>query len=377
MWSGVMTSSSSYSANGRISSPGEALNLAKFRPAGLAFHRSPPTTMNEPAVSVIIPARDAAPTLERTLVSIRAQTLDSGFEVLVVDDGSRDETADIARRHEPLVRLIRNEESQGPGAARNRGAEAARAPLLAFTDADCFPTERWLAAGIQALGEADLVQGRVTPDPKVPRTPFDRSLVVDRDGGFYQTANLFVRRETFDAVGGFRDWVLDERSQRRWAADLRRARASRTPIGEDTLFAWTARRLGARSAYAPEALVHHAVVPGTVLDDVADRWHWGRDMPGLAHLVPELRRATFHRRVFFNSVSARFDYAVAGLAAAAVTKRTCWLLTAVPYIRHVLEQSRRWPTRQRLAYVAGAPVVEAATLVALLTGSVTWRSVIL
>jgi glycosyltransferase involved in cell wall biosynthesis len=333
--------------------------------------------VTDPTVTVVIPARDAAPTLERTLLAIRAQTLESVFEVLVVDDGSHDETADVARRYEPLVRLIRNGESQGPGAARNRGVREARAPVLAFTDADCFPTPGWLAAGLKVVGQADLVQGRVEPDPAVPRTPFDLSLVVERDGGFYQTANLFVRREVYEAVGGFRDWVLEERSQRRWSADRRRARASRTPIGEDTLFAWTARRLGARSAFAPEALVHHAVVPGGMLDDVADRWHWARDMPGLARLVPELRRGTFHRRVFFNSVTARFDYAVAGLAAAALTKRPCWLLTAMPYVRHVLEHSRQWPAQQRLAYIAAAPVVEAATFVALFTGSVAWRSMIL
>ena len=330
-----------------------------------------------PAVSVIVPARDAAPTLERTLDALRGQTLESPFEVVVVDDGSQDETAEIARRHAGLVRVTAHEQSRGPGAARNSGVEVARAPVLAFTDADCFPAPDWLAAGLEKLREADLVQGRVEPDPTVPRTPFDRTLAVDRDSGFYQTANLFVRRETFDLVGGFRDWVLEERGHREWAPDRRRERATRTPIGEDTLFAWTARRLGARSAYAPDAVVHHAVVPGTMLDDVADRWHWARDMPGLVRLVPELRDTTFHRHVFFNVVTARFDYALAGLAAAALTRRSFWLLAAMPYIRHVLDSSGHWPPPQRLAYIAGAPIVEAATLTALLTGSLTWRSVVL
>src|SRR5206468_2861624 len=99
-------------------------------------------------------------------------------------------------------------------------------------DADCFPTPTWLARGLEGLAGADVVQGRVEPDPTTPRTPFDRSLIVDRDGGFYQTANLFVRREMFDAVGGFKDWVLEERPDRRWSPDRRRGRAARTPIGE-------------------------------------------------------------------------------------------------------------------------------------------------
>jgi glycosyltransferase involved in cell wall biosynthesis len=331
----------------------------------------------DPAVSVIIPARDAEPTLDRTIRSLREQNFDDDFEVILVDDGSRDRTGEIALDHPDLVRLITSRESQGPGAARNQGAAVARARVLAFTDADCFPTPGWLGAGMQQIDRADLVQGRVEPDPTVPRTPFDRSLAVTRDGGFYQTANLFVRREVFDKVGGFRDWVLEERGHRGWAADRRRARSTRTPIGEDTLFAWTARRLGARSAFAHDAVVYHEVVPGNLLDDVADRWHWARDMPRLAQLVPELRRAVFHHRLFFNVVTARFDYALAGVAAAALTRQNLWLLAAMPYLRHLLDFSEDWSQRERLLYVAGAPVVEAATLAGLLAGSITWRSVLL
>jgi glycosyltransferase involved in cell wall biosynthesis len=272
---------------------------------------------------------------------------------------------------------VTNTDSLGPGAARNRGVQEARAPVLAFTDADCFPTPRWLAAGLERVDRADLVQGPVAPDPTVARTPFDRSVLVERGGGFFPTANLFVRRPVFDAVGGFRDWVLEERGHRRWAQDRRRGRASRTPIGEDTLFAWTAVRQGARSAFAPEAIVHHAVVPGSVRDDLADRWHWARDMPGLARLVPELRGGTFYRHVFFNEVTAKFDYAVAGVAAAALTKRSWWLLAAAPYLRHVRNQARQWPAREQISYLAGAPIVEAGTLAAFLSGSVAWRSVVL
>jgi glycosyltransferase involved in cell wall biosynthesis len=330
-----------------------------------------------PRVSVIVPARDAAPTLERTLEALAAQQLAEPFEVIVVDDGSRDDTAAIARRHEPFVRLVQSPESQGPGAARNRGVAASRAPVLAFTDSDCFPTEQWLVRGLQSIAGVDLVQGRVEPDPGAPRTPFDRTLWVEEHGGFYQTANLFVRRETFEAAGGFRDWALERPGRRRWSVDRRRGRATRTPIGEDTLFAWTARRLGARSAFAGDALVHHAVVPGGVRDDLADRWHWTRDMPGLARLVPELREGTFHRRLFFNGSTAQFDLAVAGLLASAVSRRPWWLLAAVPYARSLTREAARYGRRGALAYALGMPVVEAATLAGLATGSVLWRCVVL
>lgn len=335
---------------------------------------------------MIIPARDAAPTLERTLQSLRAQVLDTPFQVIVVDDGSRDDTATIAANYAPMVELIRSDRGEGPGNARNRGAEAARAPVLAFTDADCFPTPQWLVEGQRAIERAELVQGQVIPDPTVTRTPFDRSLEVSGDGGFYQTANLFVRRELFDAVGGFRDWALERPGRRSWSVDRRRGRATRTPIGEDTLFAWTARRLGARSAFAPEALVHHAVVPGTVADAIADRWHWTRDMPGLAGLVPELRGATFHRRWFFADWSAQFDLAVAGLLVASAARSKLPLVALMPYARRIWGEAASVSgghgavaagAESRLRFLLGAPAVDATTLAGFLVGSWEWRSLVL
>lgn len=331
----------------------------------------------EIAASVIVPARDAAPTLERTLRALEGQQLDRPFEVIVVDDGSQDQTREIARRHSGIVRLVSNEGSRGPGAARNRGAREARGAVLAFTDADCFPAPVWLDRGLDAMAQADLVQGRVEPDPAVPRTPFDRTLLVESDRGFYQTANLFVKRETFNAAGGFRDWVLEQRADRRWAADLRRQRAMRTPIGEDTDFAWRVRRLGARATFAPEALVHHAVFPGSITDAVADRWHWARDMAGMARLVPELRQTAFQWRVFFNITSARFDLALAGLAMAGLTGQKSWTAAGMPYIRHLRGVSSQWGRQEAITYILGAPLVDGVTLAGLIAGSLTWRSLVL
>jgi glycosyltransferase involved in cell wall biosynthesis len=335
---------------------------------------------SRPSISVIIPARDAAPTLDRTLSALRAQTLKEPFEVIVVDDGSVDGTASVAHRYAPLVRLIRSERSEGPGAARNRGVGAACAPVLAFTDSDCFPARDWLATGLRALAGADLVQGAVAPDPDAPRTPFDRTVIVARDGGFYQTANVFLRRELFHSLGGFRDWAREPRTgePRPGSPDRRRARASRTPIGEDTLFAWRARRDGARVAFAADALVHHAVVPGGVRDEIADRLHWSTDMPGLARLVPELRQATFYRRWFFHRKTARFDVALAAGAAALVSRRPAWLALAAPYAHWVAVEAGPWPAgRARARFVLGSLAIDGATCWGLLTGSVRWRTVLL
>lgn len=84
--------------------------------------------------SVVIPAWNAARTLAETLGSVFAQTL-AADEVIVVDDGSTDETAAIAAGYGDKVRVL-SQPNAGPGAATTRGFHAACAPVVAFVDAD-------------------------------------------------------------------------------------------------------------------------------------------------------------------------------------------------------------------------------------------------
>jgi glycosyltransferase involved in cell wall biosynthesis len=318
-------------------------------------------------VSVVIATHTRAALLPRAIDSALGQDVEP--EVLVVDDGSRDDTRAIARRFAPLVKLVESETSNGPGAARNRGVAAARGRVLAFTDADCYPAPDWLTRGLAALERVDLVQGSVAPDPAAQRAPFDRTVVVDAENGFYQTANLLMRRELFDAVGGFHDWALNGNGR----PDRRRARAARTPIGEDTQFAWAARRGGASTAFAPDAVVHHAVVPGGLRDQVADAWHWSRDMPGLARRVPELRERCFHRRLFFSRKTMRFDLALAGVAAAAIMRRPLPLVAALPYADWIAREAIGWGGRAGVRHALGSAVSDAATCAGLVNGSVRHR----
>ena len=96
-------------------------------------------------VSVVIPARDAEAMIGRTVAAVRAQELDDDFEVVVVDDGSSDATARVAR--DAGARVVSNATPLGPADARNAGVAATTAPLIAFTDADCVPAAGWLRSG--------------------------------------------------------------------------------------------------------------------------------------------------------------------------------------------------------------------------------------
>jgi len=100
-----------------------------------------------PKISVVIPAYNAAGFIEKCLESLSRQTF-RDFEIIVSDDASTDETAQIAA---PCAKVVRSRENQGVGAARNRGAEASAGTLLVFTDADVVLPENWLANIVQDM----------------------------------------------------------------------------------------------------------------------------------------------------------------------------------------------------------------------------------
>jgi glycosyltransferase involved in cell wall biosynthesis len=315
-----------------------------------------------PAVSVIVPARDAQGTLARTLDALARQNLAASFEVIVVDDGSADATAEIARDADARVRLV-GQPALGPAAARNEGARAARGELLAFCDADVFPTAGWLQAGVGALAHSDLVQGEVLPDPDATVGPFDRTIWVTFAPGLWEAANLFVRRGLFERLGGFEQW-LDPRSGK--------------ALAEDVWFGYRALRAGASWAFCPDALAHHAVFPRSAAAYVAERLRL-RFFPAMACRAPELRRTFLYRRAFLNRRSARFDLAVAAAAIGLASRSPAPLAGTLPYLRAVLTHARRTPPRgPSPGAVAAADI--AADLVgagAMLYGSARYRSLVL
>ena len=103
--------------------------------------------MTAAAISVVIPAHNAARFLAEAVASVRAQTLPA-TEIIVVDDGSTDGTAPLA---EQLGVKVLTQKQAGAGAARNCGAEAATGEWLAFLDADDLWVPEKLAGQLAAL----------------------------------------------------------------------------------------------------------------------------------------------------------------------------------------------------------------------------------
>jgi GT2 family glycosyltransferase len=109
---------------------------------------------------------------------------------------------------------------KGAGPARNRGVAEARGGVLAFLDADCVASPRWLEEGLHGLERFDVVGGRVDVSVADERRmsgaeAFERVFAFDfrsyiEDKGFTGSGNLFCRREVFETVGGFRAAVSED-----------------------------------------------------------------------------------------------------------------------------------------------------------------------
>jgi GT2 family glycosyltransferase len=196
------------------------------------------------SVTVIVPVYNGRATLAGCLQALYTQTCPPA-EIIVVDDGSTDDTAAIAAGMGVTVITQRR---AGPAAARNRGARAARSPLLLFTDADCAPALDWverLAAPFTdptvagAKGKYNTRQPGLTPRfvQQEYQDRYDR-MVGQPSIDFIDTYAAAYRRDLFISNGGF-DPVYP------------------TASVEDQDFSFRLAAQGHRLVYVPDAVVYH------------------------------------------------------------------------------------------------------------------------
>lgn len=223
-------------------------------------------------LAIVIPARDAAGTLAAQLEALQAQRGGVPVEVVVVDDASQDDTAEIAHRFGD-VRVVRGSGS-GPAAARNRGAQATGARLLCFVDADDVVGDGWLSAMRSALGRSPVVTGPLdldrlnSPDVVQARAgAWTRQL--DRfEGGFSYVngCNFGIRREVLEAVGGFDEGLA---------------------VGEDLELSLRLAAQGVEVVHDARAVVHYRLRHGTSAS-VRQAWAYGRAAAEVARRAREL-----------------------------------------------------------------------------------------
>jgi GT2 family glycosyltransferase len=182
-------------------------------------------------VSVVVPTHNRADYLAVTLQSLGAQDIDEPYEVIVVDDGSRDDTPAVARRSGATY--IRHDSARGANAARNDGAGTASAALIALVDDDVYAPPGWLRAllnGAARHPEAEAFGGPIRarfegPAPRScgrelpPITTLDLG-PDDREAELVWSANMLVRRSALERVGGFDETLPTGGDEEEWLRRL-------------------------------------------------------------------------------------------------------------------------------------------------------------
>jgi len=242
-------------------------------------------SLREPELSIIIPAYNEAARLPRTLANIRNYLAQERLgaeqvEILVVDDGSKDDTVRVAdeMKHElPFLRVVRNGQNRGKGYSVRHGMLEARGRLALFSDADLSsPIEEWpkLRAAIE--------NGY---DGAIGSRAMDRSLIAVHQSPFREMAGIifngFVRLFTGlsfqDTQCGFKAFVRE-----RCRIIFEQQRIERFGFDPEVLF--LAKRHGLRIAEVPVRWAHDPATKVDVLRDsfkmFADliyiRWNWIR-----------------------------------------------------------------------------------------------------
>ncbi len=204
--------------------------------------------------SIVVPVYNGAHVIELCLNSLLNQTvMHDCYEIIVVDDGSTDPTAVTviawAEDHPQIcVRLVKQAHA-GPASARNTGAQAAKAPLLLFTDADCRATPGWIEAllkGFDAPERPAGLMGTYLSDQTTLAARFAQLEFEDRYRRMIRTPAIDVvatysaafRRDVFLAAGGF-DPTFHEANN------------------EDVEFSYRLSESGHRMHFVPEAQVYH------------------------------------------------------------------------------------------------------------------------
>jgi O-antigen biosynthesis protein len=218
---------------------------ASYFAAGEVFEKSPWQMLQQtPRVSVVVCSYNGGPTLDQCLRSLMALDYPD-FEVLLIDDGSSDDTKEIAARF-PKVRAI-HQSNQGLSVARNVGLALATGEIVAYTDSDCFADPDWLthlvaqletcnAAGVggpNLAPEDGAVAAYVAACPGQPMHVLESNQVAEHVPG----CNMAYRREALQAINGF-------------DPQFRKA-------GDDVDLCWRLQQAGYWITFAPGAFVWH------------------------------------------------------------------------------------------------------------------------
>ena len=195
-------------------------------------------------VSVIVPTCNRVDSLRRCLQSLTAQVLPPNhFEIIVVDDGSTDGTAEMVDKYSreitgPIIKY-RFQARSGPGAARNKGIEVARGEILAFTEDDIVVEKDWLMNALPYFEDEKVggVEGSTLVEGG------ERLLTLPNVYRGFIPCNIFYKKEVIQKIGGFDTQFYDPED--------------RLYFREDGDLGFRVLKSGWKIVFAEDVLVHH------------------------------------------------------------------------------------------------------------------------
>jgi len=236
-----------------------------------------------PDISVVIPVKDRADELRRCLVSLANLNYPrERLQVIVVDDGSSDDSPLVAREFGALL-VPSGGTGRGPAAARNVGASVAGGEILAFIDSDCSASQEWLNELLPSFSNPAMAAVGGQVDGMCSASAVDRYESVmsslslgshERIGSsgsdtFYlPSCNLLVRRSAFRSAGGFMDEMH---------------------VGEDVDLTWRLRDSGWSISYIPAGNVLHEH-RSSIRSFMSRRFDYGTSEGMLQQLHPRRRK---------------------------------------------------------------------------------------
>lgn len=199
------------------------------------------------SVSVIIPTYNGASRIGRCLDSLKKQNTGCDLEVIVVNDGSTDNTVEVIRNYHSWVRVL-SQNNAGPAAARNRGASEASGHIIMFTDDDCETAPGWLNAMLQPFCDLEVVgtkgayrTNQVQLMARFVQAEYEdkyRIMAQHADIDFIDTYSAAFRRDKFLEMNGY---------------------DTEFPVAcaEDVELSYRMAARGWRMSFVPDAIVYH------------------------------------------------------------------------------------------------------------------------
>ncbi|MBN2067701.1 MAG: glycosyltransferase [Candidatus Diapherotrites archaeon] len=198
------------------------------------------------SASVVVPVHNGSKTIEACLKSILGQKTGYPYEVIVVDDGSTDSTAEIVNKFKS-VKLV-SQRQQGPAVARNNGAKNAKNSIVVFVDSDCIANSNWLQEMLKPLEKESIagVQGRYK---SLQKELVARLIQLEIE----QRHDKMAERKFIDFMGSFSAAYRKRVFMEMKGFDTSFPMAS----GEDTDLSFRIAKKGYKLFFSPKAIVAH------------------------------------------------------------------------------------------------------------------------